>query len=173
MSEHSLRVLLSENQIRARVREIAARIDADYPDGVLCLIGVLKGSCIFLSDLVRAIRRPVRFDFIGASSYGAGKASSGSVQITKNVEMPLEGCDVLLVEDIVDTGITLTHLLRRIERHRPKSVRVAALLDKPERHQRPVDIAYLGFSIPDRFVVGYGLDYAEDYRGLRDICLLD
>ena len=172
MSKHPLRVLLSEQQIRDRVKEIAARIDSDYPDGTLCLIGVLRGASIFLADLAREIRRPVRIGFVGVSSYGSGKTSSGTVELTRDIDLSVSGCDVVVVEDIVDTGITLTHLLRLIEQRTPRSLRVAALLDKPDRRETPVEIAYSGFSIPNEFVVGYGLDYAEDYRDLKDICIL-
>ena len=173
MSEHSLRVLLNAEQIHTRVREMAARIDADYPDGTLYLIGILKGACVFLADLARAIKRPVRFDFIGTSSYGADKTTSGEVKLTKDLDVSIEGADVLLVEDIIDTGVTLTYLIHLLEQRKPRSVRVAALLDKPERRQRPVEAHYVGFRIPNEFVVGYGLDYGEDYRGLPDVCVLE
>jgi len=173
MSEHNLPVLIPEREIRRRVEELAEAIDADYPEGTLCLIGVLKGATIFLADLVRAIRRPVRFDFIGISSYGAGKRSSGEVRLTKDLEVSLEGVHALIVEDIVDTGLTLRYLLRVFEARQPLSLRVVALLDKPARRVCEVPVDYVGFRIPDRFVVGYGLDYAEEYRGLRDICVLE
>ena len=171
-AEHKLRVLIPAARIHDRVREMAAQIDADYPDGTLYLIGILKGGCIFLADLARAIRRPVRFDFLGTSSYGSRTTSSGEVKLTKDLDVTIEGAHVLVVEDIVDTGITLTYLLHLLRQRKPKTLRVAALLDKPARHQRPVKLDYLGFSIPSEFVVGYGLDYAEDYRGLEDICVL-
>ncbi len=173
MPKHSLRVLLSEKQIRDRIGEIAAQIDSDYPNGTLCLIGVLKGASIFLADLARAIRRPVRIGFVGVSSYGSEKTSSGKVELIRDIDLSVAGCHVVVVEDIVDTGITLTHLLRLIEQRKPQSLRVAALLDKPDRRETPVEIAYSGFSIPNEFVVGYGLDYAEDYRDLKDICVME
>ncbi len=173
MSEHCLHVLLSAEQIQSRVRELAQEIDADYPDGTLYLIGILKGACIFLADLIRAIRRPVRLDFIGTASYGAGTSSSGEVRLTKDLDVTTEGAHVLVVEDIIDTGVTLTYLVHLLRQRNPRSIRVVALLDKPERHQRPVQIDYLGFTIPNKFVVGYGLDYAEEYRGLRDVCVLE
>jgi hypoxanthine phosphoribosyltransferase len=172
MSQPSLRVLLPAEQIHARIREMGAQIDADYPDSTICLIGILKGACLFLSDLARAITRPVRFDFLGTSSYGKGKTTSGEVKLTKDLDMTIEGADVLLVEDIVDTGVTLTYLIKVLQQRRPRSIRIATLLDKPDRRLRPVEVAYVGFRIPDEFVVGYGLDYAEDYRNLRDICVL-
>ena len=173
MPEHSLRVLLSGEQIRTRIQEMAAQIDADYPDGTLYLVGILKGACVFLADLARAVKRPVRFDFIGAASYGAGTTTSGEVKLTKDLDVSIEGAHVLLVEDIIDTGVTLTYLIRLLEQRKPRSIRVAALLDKPERRQRPLEAHYVGFRIPNEFVVGYGLDYAEDYRGLPDVCVLD
>ncbi len=152
---------------------MGAAISADYPEGPLYLIGILKGSCFFLADLARAISTPTRMDFIGISSYGKGKTSSGEVKLTKDLDISIEGCDVLVVEDIVDSGITLSYLSKLLQQRKPKSVRIATMLDKPERRQRPVDVAYVGFRIPDEFVVGYGLDYDEDYRALRDICVLE
>jgi hypoxanthine phosphoribosyltransferase len=169
----SLRVLLPASKIQARVRELGAQIDRDYPGGVY-LIAILKGACFFLADLARAISRPARIDFIGISSYGQRKTSSGEVQLTKDLDGSIEGADVLLVEDIVDSGVTLNYLLHVLEQRRPRSLRVAALLDKPSpRRRRPVDVAYVGFEIPDEFVVGYGLDHAENYRHLPDVCVLE
>ncbi len=172
MIDTSLRVLLPAERIQARVRELGREIDRDYPDGVY-LIAILKGAFVFLADLARAISRPARLDFIGISSYGKGKTSSGEVKLTKDVDTSIEGADVLIVEDIVDSGITLSYLVHVLEQRRPRSLRVAALLDKPDRRLRPVDVAYVGFQIPDEFVVGYGLDYAEDYRNLPDVCVLE
>jgi hypoxanthine phosphoribosyltransferase len=168
-----LQVLISEERIQARVRELAEQIDADYPEGPLCLVGILKGACFFLADLARALKRPVRIDFIGISSYGGGKSSSGEVKLTKDLDISVEAAHVLVVEDIVDSGITLSYLLHVLAQRKPRTLRVAALLDKPERRVRPVEVSYVGFQIPDEFVVGYGLDYAEDYRNLRDICVLE
>jgi hypoxanthine phosphoribosyltransferase len=172
MTEPTPRVLVSADRIGTRIRELGAAIDRDYPDGVL-LVAILKGACFFLVDLARAISRPVRIDFIGISSYGKGKTSSGEVRLTKDLDTAIDGADVLIVEDIVDTGITLNYLVGILEQRRPRSLRIAALLDKPERRVRPVDVAYVGFQIPDEFVVGYGLDYAEQYRNLADICVLE
>jgi hypoxanthine phosphoribosyltransferase len=169
----SLRVLLSSQQIQARVLEMAAAIDRDYPGGPVYLIGILKGACIFLADLARAMQTPVRIEFIGIASYGRGKSSSGEVRLTKDLDVSIEGYDVILVEDIVDSGITLTYLAQLMAQRKPKSVRIATLLDRPERRQRPVEVHYVGFKIPDGFVVGYGLDYAEDYRNLKDVCALE
>jgi hypoxanthine phosphoribosyltransferase len=164
--------MLSAEQIHARIQELGAQIDRDYPDGQIYLVTILKGGCIFLADLARAIQRSVRIDFIGISSYGKGKTSSGEVKLTKDLDSSIEGADVLVVEDIVDSGITLNYLLQVLQQRRPRSLRIAALLDKPSRRLRPVDVTYVGFQIPDEFVVGYGLDYAENYRNLRDVCVL-
>jgi hypoxanthine phosphoribosyltransferase len=169
----ALRPLLSEEQIQKRILEIGAQIDIDYPAGTLFLICILKGACYFLADLSRAIHRDVSIDFMGISSYGKGKTSSGEVKIVKDLDISLEGVDVLIVEDIIDSGVTLSYLMNLLGQRRPRSIRIATLLDKPERRLRPVDVAYVGFKIPDEFVVGYGLDYAEKYRNLRDICILD
>ena len=169
----SLRVLISAEQIQARIRELGAEIDRDYPKGPVYLIAILKGACFFLADLARAMKTPARIEFIGISSYGRGKTSSGEVKLTKDLDVSIEGHDVVVVEDIVDSGVTLNYLLKVFEQRKPKSLRIAALLDKPERRQRPVEVHYVGFRIPDEFVVGYGLDYAEDYRNLRDVCVLN
>jgi hypoxanthine phosphoribosyltransferase len=168
----NLRVLLSAAQIKQRVREMGRQIDADYTGGPIYMISVLKGSFIFMADLARAVRRPVRIDFMGISSYGNGKTTSGEVKLTRDLDISIEGQNVLIVEDIVDSGVTLNYLLRLLHQRNPKSIHIATLLDKPERRIRPVDIRYTGFQIPDEFVIGYGLDYAEDYRNLPDICVL-
>jgi hypoxanthine phosphoribosyltransferase len=168
----SLRVLLTAQQIEARIEELAAQIDRDYPEGPVYLVGILKGACIFLADLARAMKTPARLEFVGISSYGRGKSSSGEVKLTKDLDVSVEGHDVIVVEDIVDTGITLSYLMHVFQQRRPRSLRVATLLDKPDRRQRTVKVDYVGFQIPDEFVVGYGLDFAEDYRNLRDVCVL-
>jgi len=168
----SLRVLISAEQIQTRIHELGAQIDRDLPDGPIYLIAILKGACFFLADLARAIKTPSRIEFIGISSYGKGKTSSGEVKLTKDLDVSIEGYDVIVVEDIVDSGITLSYLMKLFAQRRPKSLRVATLLDKPKHRQRPVEVTYRGFEIPDEFVVGYGLDYAEDYRNLPDICVL-
>jgi hypoxanthine phosphoribosyltransferase len=174
MDRSRLRVLLPEAQIRSRIEELGRQITADYPDDrPLHLLCILKGAIFFHSDLARAIDRSVRMDFIGISSYGKGKSSSGEVKLTKDLDTSIESADVLIVEDIVDSGVTLTYLKHVIEQRRPRSIRIAALLDKPDRRQRPVEVTYVGFHIPDEFVVGYGLDYAEEYRNLRDVCVLN
>jgi hypoxanthine phosphoribosyltransferase len=172
MDHSKLRVFLSEDQIQKRIKELGAQITADYPNGIIYLICILKGACLFHADLARAIECHTRLEFMGISSYGRGKTTSGQVKITKDLDTPIEGADVLIVEDIVDSGITLNYLTQVLEQRKPKSLRIATLLDKPERRVRQVDVAYVGFQIPDEFVVGYGLDYAEDYRNLRDVCIL-
>ncbi len=168
-----LRVLVSAKEIQQRVQELGKEIDADYPEGPIYLVAILKGSFVFLADLSRAIKRhSVRIEFMGISSYGKNKTSSGQVRVTKDLDVNLEGRNVLVVEDIIDSGVTLTYLARILEQRKPASLRIVTLLDKPERRISPVDIKYVGFKIPDEFVVGYGLDYAEDYRNLPDICVL-
>ncbi|MBI1898733.1 MAG: hypoxanthine phosphoribosyltransferase [Acidobacteria bacterium] len=174
MSQAKLRVFIRAEQIQERIRELGDEISGDYPhDTPIYLIGILKGSCIFLADLVRAIERPVRIDFIGLSSYGKSKTTSGEVKLTKDLDTTIEGADVLIVEDIVDSGVTLMYLMHVLEQRKPRSVAIASLLDKPARRMRPVHVKYVGFQIPDEFVVGYGLDYAEEYRNLKDVCVLE
>lgn len=173
MSQPSLRVLIPEAKIQARIQELGAQIDADYPEGTIYLIAILKGACFFLADLSRALKRPARIDFIGISSYGKAKTSSGEVKLTKDLDASIEGFDVLLVEDIVNSGVTLSYLIHVLQQRKPRTLRIVALLDKPERRLRPVNVSYVGFQIPDEFVIGYGLDYGEDYRNLRDICVLE
>jgi hypoxanthine phosphoribosyltransferase len=174
MPDSKVRVFLSADQIHARIQELGAQIDKDYAgQGPIHMIAILKGAFIFLSDLTRAVKTPSRIDFMGISSYGRGKTSSGEVKVTKDLDTSIEGSNVLIVEDIVDSGVTLTYLCHVLQQRRPKSIRIAALLDKPERRLRPVHVDYVGFKIPDEFVIGYGLDYAEDYRNLPDICILE
>jgi hypoxanthine phosphoribosyltransferase len=173
MTDPKLRVLISAGKIQARIRELGAEISRDYPDGKLHLICILKGAVFFMTDLARAMTIDVSMDFMGISTYGKGKTTSGEVRVTKDLDASLEGDDVLVVEDIVDSGITLNYLLHVLEQRRPRSIRIAALLDKPERRLRPVQVSYVGFQIPDEFVVGYGLDYAEKYRNLDDVCVLE
>jgi hypoxanthine phosphoribosyltransferase len=168
----NLRVFLTSEQIQRRINEIGTQIDEDYKEGPIYLIAILKGAFIFLADLARAIQTPTRIEFMGISSYGKGKTSSGEVRVTKDLDVSIEGHHVLIVEDIVDSGVTLTYLMSVLKQRKPKSLRIATLLDKPDRRLRPVEVSYVGFQIPDEFVVGYGLDYAEDYRNLKDVCIL-
>lgn len=173
MTSPNLRVLITAERIQARIQELGQQISRDYPDGNLHMIAILKGAVIFMADLARAMKRDVFIDFMGISSYGKGKSSSGEVKVTKDLDISLEGADVLIVEDIVDSGITLNYLMHLLDQRRPHSIRIAALLDKPERRLRPVHVNYVGFEIPDQFVVGYGLDFAERYRNLDSICVLE
>jgi hypoxanthine phosphoribosyltransferase len=168
-----IRVLYSSQQIAARVAELGAQITRDYQGRTLVLLSVLKGSFIFASELCRAISLPLRVEFLGVQSYGADTKSSGVVRITQDLVCPVNGEDVLIVEDIIDTGLTLAYLQEQLRSRSPASVKVAALLHKPSRMQRAVDIDYLGFTIDDVFVVGYGLDHGERYRNLPYLGVLE
>jgi hypoxanthine phosphoribosyltransferase len=164
-------ILLDAEQIRARVAEMAAEIRRDYPDG-LHIIAVLKGAFMFLSDLVRNMNGTVSMDFMAVSSYAKGTTSSGEVRLLKDLDTTLDGRHVVIVEDIVDTGLTLLYLQEILRARGPRSLRTACLLSKPSRRQVDVKVDYIGFTIEDRFVVGYGLDYAEQYRNLPHIAVL-
>jgi len=166
-------VLVTEDQIREKVAELGARIGADYRDRRLTLVSVLKGSLPFMADLMRAIPVPVRIDLMEVSSYGGSATeSSGLVRILKDLSATIEGEDVLIVEDIIDTGLTLNYLVRYLRGKNPKSLRICTLLDKPARRLVDIAVDYVGFTIPDQFVVGYGLDYREYYRNLRFVGVL-
>ena len=171
---HDIRVLITAEEIAGRVADIGARITADYArEGrVPHLVCVLKGGCMFLSDLMRAVDLPVSIDFIAVSSYGAGTKSSGQVQLMKDLDSAIEGRDVVIVEDIVDTGLTLHYLQEILRARSPRQLRTACLLSKPSRRQIEVPVEYIGFTIEDKFVVGYGLDYAERYRNLPYIAIV-
>lgn len=169
----TLTVLLSREQIQKRVAEVAAEISRDFHGQPVVLIGILKGATIFLSDLARSITLDATFDFISVSSYGSQKQSSGEVKLNKDVDNSMEGKNVILVEDILDTGLTMTYLIRILKAHHPKSLKIAALLDKASRRIAPIHADYVGFEIPDKFVVGYGMDAAERYRNLPDICVVE
>ena len=171
MSESPLEILLSEQQIQKRVAELAAEIRRDAPDDVH-LIAVLKGAFMFLSDLVRHMPGHVSLDFMALSSYAKGTTSSGEVRLQKDLDSALDGRNVVIVEDIVDTGLTLHYLQDILRARNPKSLRTACLLSKPSRRQVDVAVEYIGFTIDDRFVVGYGLDYAEQYRNLPHIAIV-
>lgn len=173
MIDPKLKVLIPSEQIQARIRELGEQISNDFPTGDLHMICILKGACFFMTDLARAMKRDVAIDFMGISTYGKGKTSSGEVKVTKDLDISLEGANVVIVEDIVDSGVTLNYLLHVLEQRRPAAIRIAALLDKPERRLRPVHVSYVGFQIPDRFVVGYGLDFAEKYRNLDSVCVIE
>lgn len=168
-----LQPFISERRLQARVRALGRAIRVDYRGRDLVLIGILKGSFIFMADLVRAIDLPLACDFMRVSSYGSGTTSNGRVRMEFDLSHPVRGKDVLVVEDIVDTGWTLDHVLRELRRKKPSSLRLAALLHKPDRARVAVQIDYLGFKIPDRFVVGYGLDFDGRYRNLRHLAVLN
>lgn len=178
--EEQLKVLLSREQIAARVAEMAGKITSDFQGQQVLLVGVLKGAAIFLSDLIRNMQLDATYDFIGVSSYGNPRGpkqeqvwdSTGEVRLTKDVEHSLRDKNVLLVEDILDTGLTLSFLKRLLLSHQPRRFCVAVLLDKPSRRKLAINADYVGFTIPDEFVVGYGLDYAEKYRNLPDVRVL-
>ena len=171
-SNPNLEPLLTAEQIQTRVSELGAEIARDYAGRNPLLLGVLKGACIFISDLMRAMDIPLGMEFMAISSYGSSTRTSGEVRIVKDLDVPIEGRDILVVEDIVDTGLTLSYLLANLHSRGAASVKLAALLDKHERRLRPIQIDYLGFTIPDAFVVGYGLDFAERYRNLPYIAIL-
>ncbi len=181
-----LKVLLSRDQIAERVAQMGQEISRDFAGQSVVLLGVLKGAAIFLSDLARHVDLDATFDFIGVSSYGKRPSaaqvlegtgttetwdSTGEVRLTKDVEQSLVDRSVILVEDILDTGLTLNYIQRLLRARKPKELRIAALLDKPSRRKQPIEAHYVGFTIPDEFVVGYGLDYAEKYRNLPDVCI--
>ena len=177
-----LKVLISRQDIAKRVNELGAQITKDFAGQSIILVGVLKGAAIFLSDLARQIDLDSTFDFIGVSSYGnrpsptqelkSGWDSTGEVRLTKDVDQTMKDKNIVLVEDILDTGLTMTYLKKMLLARQPRSLKVAALLDKPSRRKLPLEGDYVGFKIPDEFVVGYGLDYAEKYRNLPDICVV-
>lgn len=167
-----LEVLFTREQIAQRVAEMGAQITHDLGGEKLVMIGVLKGAAPFLADLSRAIQADATFDFVATSSYGQGQRSSGAVKLIKDLDQPIEGRNVLIVEDILDTGLTLSYLRKLFLQQRPKSLRIAALLDKPSRRIEKINADYVGFSIPNLFVIGYGMDYAERYRNLPDICIM-
>lgn len=173
MTQTQVSTLLSTEQIAARVRELGAQITKDYADRRLVLVSVLKGSFVFTADLARAIDANLRIEFLGVRSYGEGTSTSGVVQITQDLSRPIEGEDILIVEDIVDTGLTIAHLLELLHTRHPASIKVCSLLHKPARTKVLVPIDYLGFTIEDRFVVGYGLDWAERYRNLPFIGVVE
>jgi hypoxanthine phosphoribosyltransferase len=171
MTAQAVETLITADDIQARVKAIASEIGRDHPDGVH-LVCVLKGAFIFLSDLARALDGRTTLDFIAVSSYGASTKSSGQVQLMKDLDSTLEGRDVVIVEDIVDTGLTLTYLQDILRARSPRNLRTACLLSKPSRRQVDVPVEYIGFTIEDRFVVGYGLDHAEQYRALPYIAVI-
>ncbi|NLW23439.1 MAG: hypoxanthine phosphoribosyltransferase [Tissierellia bacterium] len=166
------KVLLTEEVIEARIKELGKQISEDYKGKNLMLVGILKGAVIFMSQLAKNIDIPVQMDFMAVSSYGKSSESTGVVRIIKDLDCSIEDKDILIVEDIIDTGLTLSYLTDNLKKRGPKSVKIVTLLDKPERRKADVPVDYTGFVIPDEFVVGYGLDYAEKYRNLPFIAAL-
>ncbi len=169
VAPQTMDILFSAEQIGGRVAELGQQISTDYAGQSIVLIGVLKGAAIFLADLARSISVENTFDFVAVSSYGRARVSSGAVKLIKDIDNPIEGKHVILVEDILDTGLTLSYLRQLMLQHMPASLKIATCLDKPERRLVPIEADYVGFSIPNRFVVGYGMDFAERYRGVADI----
>ena len=167
----TMEVLITRDRIQERVREIGAQISAEYEGQSIVLIGVLKGAAIFLADLARAIQVDNTFDFVAVSSYGRARVSSGAVKLIKDIDNPIEGKHVIIVEDILDTGLTLSFLRQMMLQHKPASLKIATCLDKPDRRLVPIEADYVAFKIPNQFIIGYGMDYAEHYRGVEDIRL--
>lgn len=172
MEQNIKEVLVTEKELKEKITEIGLEITNDYKGKELLIIGVLKGAFTFMADLIREIKIPVEIDFMAVSSYGKSTKSSGVVRILKDLEGSIEGKHILVVEDIIDTGLTLSYLVKNLESRGAASVKICTLLDKPERRTASVDIKYKGFDIPDEFVVGYGIDFAEKYRNLSEICVL-
>jgi len=165
-------ILIDRNAIQARIKEMAAQLEKDYKGESVVMICILRGASVFFCDLVRELDLDVRFEFMSVSSYGAGTTSSGEVRIVKDINAPLSGKNVIIVEDIIDSGNTLSYLKRLLEQRNPKSLKICALLDKPSRRKVELRGDYVGFTVEDKFLVGYGLDYAEKYRNLKDIGIL-
>lgn len=168
-----LKILISRDEIAKAVDRLASEIKRDYQGKQPLLISILKGSFVFMADLIRHLDLPLELDFVRLSSYGAAKESSGRVRVVQGLKTPIKGRDVLVIEDIVDTGITISFLLDYLRKKKPASLKLCALTDKPSRRKVPVSIDYLGFTLPDKFVVGYGLDFDERFRNLPDICIME
>lgn len=166
------KILVSNAEIAKRADEIAAQINADYKGKPILVVGILRGASIFLADIFKRLEGDVELDFMSLSSYGNGTNSSGEVKMIKDLSEPVDGKNVLIIEDIIDTGITLSYLIKVLEARNPESIKLCALLDKPSRRKVELKGDYIGFEIPDEYVVGYGLDYAEKYRNLPDVCVL-
>lgn len=172
-SQQKPQVLIAGKEIEAAVRRLAEEISRDYRDKHPLLIGVLKGSFVFLADLIRILDFPVEIEFVRLSSYGCGRETSGKVRTVHGLKSSIEGRDVLVIEDIVDTGLTISSFLGYLKKKKPSSVKLCTLADKPSRRRIPITIDYLGFTVPDKFIVGYGIDCDEEFRNLPDICLLE
>jgi hypoxanthine phosphoribosyltransferase len=165
--------LITQGKINQAVANLAAEINRDYRGKQPLLIGILKGSFVFMADLVRRLDLPIEVDFVKLSSYGSGTRSSGKVKVVQGLKSPIKDRDVLIVEDIVDTGLTVSFLMDNLRKKRPASLKLCVLVDKPSEHKVPVIIDYLGFTVPDKFIVGYGIDWNEKFRQLPDICIID
>ena len=172
MREDIKEIIYNEDQLRGKIREIGKKISEEYKGTDLLLIGVLKGSVVFMADLIKEINIPCSIDFMAVSSYGSSTSSSGVVRILKDLDSEIEGKDVLIVEDIIDSGVTLKYLIKYLQGRKPNSVEIACLLNKPERRKVDIGVKYIGYNVPDLFLVGYGLDYAEKYRNLPYIGVL-
>jgi len=171
--QSQLKILITREEIEQTVVSLARQIDRDYQGKQPLLVGVLKGSFVFMADLIRHLNLPLELDFIKVCSYGGGQESSGSVRLVQSLSMPVEGRDVLVVEDIVDTGVTVSFVLDYLREQKPGSLKLCALTDKPSRRKVPVAIDYVGLTVPDEFIVGYGLDCDERFRNLPDICVME
>ncbi|MBI3603199.1 MAG: hypoxanthine phosphoribosyltransferase [Nitrospirae bacterium] len=167
------RPIVTQEEMRARIKELGRQITADYAEKDLLLVGILKGAYAFYADLARAIRLPLRVDFLVVSSYGSKGKTSGKVKVVTDLTEDIAGRDVLIVEDIVDSGLTVQHLIKTLSKRKPKSIRICALLSKPDRRKVGVEVQYVGFEIPNKYVVGYGLDYRQKYRNLPYLAVLD
>jgi len=165
--------LITQGKINQAVAKLAAEINRDYRGKQPLLIGILKGSFVFMADLVRRLDLPIEVDFVKLSSYGSGTKTSGKVKVVQGLKSPIKGRDVLIVEDIVDTGLTVSFLMGNLRKKKPASLKLCVLVDKPSEHKVPVTIDYLGFNVPDKFIVGYGIDWNEKFRQLPDICIID
>ena len=167
------KVLITQDEIRQAVAKLADQIKQDHREKQLLLIGILKGSFVFMADLIRQLELPVEVDFVQLSSYGSGKETSGKVKMVQGLKTPIKDKNVIVVEDIIDTGLTVSFLMNYLRKKRPASLKLCALTDKPSRHQIPIKIDYLGLTVPDKFIVGYGIDWNEKFRYLPDICFID
>jgi hypoxanthine phosphoribosyltransferase len=165
--------LITQGKINQAVAKLAAEINRDYRSKQPLLIGILKGSFVFMADLVRRLDLPIEVDFVKLSSYGSGTKTSGKVKVVQGLKSPIKGRDVLIIEDIVDTGLTVSFLMGNLRKKKPASLKLCVLVDKPSEHKVPVTIDYLGFNVPDKFIVGYGIDWNEKFRQLPDICIID
>lgn len=167
------KILIAQDKIRQAVAKLAAEIRHDYQDKQPLLVGILKGSFVFMADLVRELGLPVEIDFVRLSSYGTGTETSGKVKVVQGLKTPIKGRDLIVIEDIVDTGLTVSFMINYLQKKGPRSLRLCALADKPSRHRVAMTIDYLGFTVPNKFIVGYGIDWDEKFRYLRDICYID